>query len=136
MCINSNAQSSCELNSNWKCIQASTIKDDGITISSSNYNIQSWKNATVPGTVLTAMLNNKEIPDPFYGMNNEKIPDIYNVGKDYYTYWFINDFKEAAPTSNEQVYLHFRGINYGCNIFLNGHQLNKTLHKGMFLSQT
>jgi len=136
MFINSNAQSSYELNSNWKCTQASAIKDDGTTISSLNYNIQSWKNATVPGTVLTTMLNNKEIPDPFYGMNNEKIPDIYNVGKDYYTYWFVNDFKEAAPSSNEQVYLHFRGINYSCNVFLNGHQLNKTLHKGMFLSAT
>ncbi len=134
--INSNAQSSCELNSNWKCAQASAIKDDGVAISNSNYNIQSWKNATVPATVLTTMLNNKEIPDPFYGMNNEKIPDIYNIGKDYYTYWFVHDFKEAAPTSTEQVYLHFRGINYSCNVFLNGHQLNKTLHKGMFLSQT
>lgn len=136
MFINANAQSSFELNSNWKCAQASTIKDDGTTISNSNYNIQAWKNATVPGTVLTTMLNNKEIPGPFYGMNNEKIPDIYNVGKDYYTYWFVNDFKEAAPSSNEQVYLHFRGINYSCNVFLNGRQLNKTLHKGMFLSAT
>src|SRR5690348_5883766 len=135
MFINSNAQSSYELNSNWKCAQASTIKDDGIKISSLNYDIQSWKTATVPGTVLTTMLNNKEIPDPFYGMNNEKIPDIYNIGKDYYTYWFVNDFNETASLT-EQVYLHFRGINYSCNVFLNGHQLNKILHKGMFLSQT
>ncbi|HEY2725756.1 MAG TPA: glycoside hydrolase family 2 TIM barrel-domain containing protein, partial [Parafilimonas sp.] len=135
MFINLNAQSSYELNSKWKCIQASSIRDDGAAISNLNYNIQSWKTATVPGTVLTTMLNNKEIPDPFYGMNNEKIPDIYNVGKDYYTYWFVNDFKETASLT-EQVYLYFRGINYSCNIFLNGHQLNTQLHKGMFLSQT
>ena len=135
MFINLNAQSSYELNSKWKCIQASSITDDGAAISNLNYNIQSWKTATVPGTVLTTMLNNKEIPDPFYGMNNEKIPDIYNIGKDYYTYWFVNDFREtASPT--EQVYLYFRGINYSCNIFLNGQQLNTQLHKGMFLSQT
>ena len=133
--IRSNAQSSYELNSGWKCLQASLVKDDGTAISNSEYEIQSWKPATVPGTVLTSMLNNKEIPDPFYAMNNEYIPDIYNIGKDYYKYWFVKDFKEAA-TSTEQVYLYFRGINYSCNVFLNGHQLNKSLHKGMFLSQT
>ena len=129
-----NTQSVYELNNGWKCIQSSSIKDDGVAISNSNYNIQLWKNATIPGTVLTTMLNNKEVPDPFYGMNNEKIPDIYNVGAAYYTYWFVKDFNETASLT-EQVYIKFRGINYSCNVFLNGHQLNKVLHKGMFLSQ-
>ncbi|MFT4152288.1 glycoside hydrolase family 2 protein [Parafilimonas sp.] len=129
-----NAQPAYELNEGWKCMKASSVKEDGNTISSSNYNIGKWKPATVPGTVLTTMLNNKEVPDPFYGMNNEKIPDIYNVGAAYYTYWFVKDFTETA-SSTEQVYLKLRGINYSCNVFLNGRQLNKTLHKGMFLSQ-
>ena len=91
--------------------------------------------ATVPGTVLTTMLNNKMIPDPFYGMNNEKIPDIYNVGSDYYTYWFVKDFSEKITNADEQVWLHFRGINYSCNIFLNGHKLNDKRFYGMFLRQ-
>jgi hypothetical protein len=43
------------------------------------------------------MLANKEIPDPFYGMNNEQIPDIYKTGRDYYTYWFVKNFKEEQP---------------------------------------
>jgi hypothetical protein len=41
-------------------------------------------------------LANKEIPDPFYGLNNEKIPDVYHVGKEYYTYWFVKDFEEKS----------------------------------------
>ena len=130
----SNAQSVYELNNGWKCAKASSLKDDGNVISTTNYNLSKWQAATVPGTVLTTMLNNKEVPDPFYGMNNKKIPDIYDVGAAYYTYWFVKDFNETAA-STEQVYLKLRGINYSCNIFLNGHQLNKTLHKGMFLSQ-
>jgi hypothetical protein len=128
------AQSVYELNEEWKCMQASSVKDDGNKISSSGYNLGKWETATVPGTVLTTMLNNKEVPDPFYGMNNEKIPDIYNVGAAYYTYWFVKDFNETA-SSTEQVYIKLRGINYSCNVFLNGRQVNKTLHKGMFLSQ-
>ena len=92
--------------------------------------------AVVPGTILTALLYNKLIPDPFYGMNNKLIPDIYTTGRDYYTYWFVKDFKESLPQNNHQVYLNFRGVNYSCNIFLNGHQLNAKLHSGMFLRQS
>ncbi len=130
----SNAQPVYELNDGWKCMKASSVNDDGNVISTTNYNINKWQAATVPGTVLTTMLNNKEIPDPFYGMNNKKIPDIYDIGAAYYTYWFVKDFTETA-SSTAQVYLKLRGINYSCNVFMNGHQLNKTLHKGMFLSQ-
>lgn len=130
----SNAQNIEELNSGWKCMKASLVKADGNILSTTKYDIDKWESATVPGTVLTTMLNNKEIPDPFYGMNNEKIPDIFNTGAAYYTYWFVKDFNENI-SSTEQVYLKFRGINYSCNVFLNGYLLNKTLHKGMFLSQ-
>lgn len=89
--------------------------------------------ATVPGTVLTTLLNNKKVPDPFFGMNNEQIPDIYKTGAAYYTYWFIKDFTESTVTKGSQVYLNLRGVNYSCDIFLNGNKLNKTLQKGMFL---
>jgi hypothetical protein len=113
-----------ELNTGWKCRKASLVRDDGPAISSTGYDIGKWEQATVPGTVLATMLNNKEIPDPFYGMNNEKIPDIYNTGGAYYTYWFVKDFEENL-TSTQQAYIKFSGVNYSCNIFLNGHQLNK-----------
>jgi mannosylglycoprotein endo-beta-mannosidase len=82
------------------------------------------------------MLENGQIPDPFYGMNNKKIPDIYHVGSDYYTYWFVKDFDKYKLNKQEQLWLHFRGINYGCEIFLNGQKLNDEIHKGMFLRQT
>ena len=36
---------------------------------------------------------------------------------------------------NEQVWLNFRGINYSCDIFLNGHKLNDQTFYGMFLRQ-
>ncbi|SDT45308.1 Glycosyl hydrolases family 2, TIM barrel domain [Mucilaginibacter mallensis] len=130
------AQSQYELNTGWKCGKATDIHTDGASISKNNFPINTWQNATVPGTVLTTQLNNKQIPDPFYGMNNERIPDIYKTGRDYYTYWFVKDFKEAQPQGNNQVYLNFRGVNYSCDVFLNGHKLNAKLHSGMFLRQS
>ncbi|WP_315822897.1 glycosyl hydrolase 2 galactose-binding domain-containing protein [Paraflavitalea speifideaquila] len=68
-------------------------------------------------------------------MNNELIPDIYTTGREYYTYWFVKDFKEAYPVTGQQVWLQFRGVNYACDVFLNGHQLNAATHKSMFLRQ-
>ncbi|MVN20446.1 glycosyl hydrolase [Mucilaginibacter sp. HMF7410] len=130
------AQTSYELNSGWKCTQVTEVKADGIALSQPNSATQNWMPATVPGTVLTTLLNNKKVPDPFYGMNNERIKDIYNTGRDYYTYWFVKDFDEAAPTNGRQVYLNFRGINYSAEIYLNGKKVNPKTHVGMFLRES
>lgn len=134
--VNLQSQVTYELNAGWQCVNISKIKDGGERISNPSFKLSGWQPATVPGTVLTTMLNNKQIPDPFYGMNNKRIPDIYYTGRDYYTYWFVKDFKENVPTSGDQVWLHFRGINYSCNIYLNGHKLNAKTHYGMFLRQS
>jgi len=130
------AQTSYELNTGWKCKAATAVSDGGDKISATGYPLSNWQPATVPGTVLTTQLNNKQVPDPFYGMNNKLIPDIYNIGRDYYTYWFIKDFKEAIPAGDGQVYLNLRGVNYSYNIFVNGHQLNDKVLQGMFLRRS
>jgi len=123
-----------ELNSSWRCTPIRNIKVGGKILSKPDFNIKSWKPAIVPGTVLTTKLANKEISDPFYGLNNKKIKDIYDTGRNYYTYWFINDFQQKKQ-QGKQVWLHFRGVNYSCNIFLNGKKVNKKRHYGMFLRQ-
>lgn len=135
-CYSANAQSSYELNTGWKCAPVSKVKDDGYKLSNNDFDNSSWMPATVPGTILTTLLNNKKVPDPFFGMNNEQIPDIYKTGPEYYTYWYIKNFNEPLAKNHNQVFLHFRGVNYSCDIYLNGHKLNKTLQKGMFLRYT
>ncbi|WP_431217039.1 glycosyl hydrolase 2 galactose-binding domain-containing protein [Puia sp. P3] len=135
--INSLAQDNTELNTGWKCQAIGKIKAEGPKISTPDFSTKTWLDATVPGTVLTTLINNKLAPDPFYGMNNEQIPDIYKTGRDYYTYWFVKDFNEAKELNKgEQVWLNFRGVNYGCDIWLNGHKLNATIHFGMYLRQS
>ncbi|WP_248282138.1 glycoside hydrolase family 2 protein [Mucilaginibacter robiniae] len=130
------AQTTVEVNSGWKCAAIKEVNTDGVSISKTTYNISGWMPAVVPGTVLTTLLSNHKVPDPFYGMNNEKIKDIYDTGRDYYTYWFVNDFKTVVPDRGGQVYLNLRGINYSCNVFVNGHKLNAQTHYGMFLRQS
>ncbi len=124
-----------ELNSGWKCGRANTVKKSGEEISQINFPLTNWMPAVVPGTVLTSLLANKLIPDPFFGMNNKQIPDIYNTGRDYYTYWFVKDFTEVVPAKDDKVWLQLRGINYSCNVFLNGHKVNDVPDKGMYLRE-
>lgn len=128
------AQEQYSLGGEWVCAPIGDVKADGKAISQPGYTVASWMKATVPGTVLTTLLDNKKVPDPFYGMNNEKIKDIYDTGRDYYTYWFVRDFKEKGG-KNEQVWLHLRGVNYSADVFLNGHKVNATTHHGMYLRQ-
>jgi mannosylglycoprotein endo-beta-mannosidase len=132
----SSAQDQYELNSGWLCMPSAKVKAKGTEISNSSFSLSGWKKAVVPGTVLTTMLENKEVPDPFFGMNNKLIPDIYDTGRDYYTYWFTKEFKEAVPGADGQVWLKFRGINYSCDIFLNGKKVNEKPFKGMYLRKT
>ena len=130
------AQTATELNTGWKCQAIVKVKAGGDRVSRTDFPMEGWLEATVPGTVLTTMINNHLEPDPFYGLNNQQIPDIYKTGRDRYTYWFVRDFKEPLPGGGGQAWLNFRGVNYGCDIWLNGHKLNAKTHYGMFLRQT
>ena len=126
------AQQQYELNSGWQCVRASSVNKTGEEISHEGLQLKGWMPAVVPGTVLTSLLYNKLIPDPFYGMNNELIPDIYNTGRDHYTYWFVKDFTEKYPVDDERVWLQCRGVNNSCDVYLNGHKVNTGTDKSMY----
>ena len=122
------------LHSNWIARQASSVMYDGLELTGQPLDDRGWIPATVPGTVLTTLLNNHYYPDPAISLNNERIPDIYHVGNDFYTYWFVNRFEMNSSAGNgDKVWLNFRGINYKAEIFLNGKRLSNTTHEGMFL---
>ncbi len=123
------------LNDHWKARRVTDEVADGTQITSPKFQPEGWMEAVVPGTVLTTLIHNKLLPDPLFGMNNAKIADVYNTGRDYYTYWFCKEFEFVKNNPDEQVWLNFRGINYSAEIFLNGKRVNTTTHKGMYLRE-
>ena len=123
------------LHDNWKAKRAADITVDGSVITGNEYKMESWIDAVVPGTILTTLLHNKQIPDPFFGMNNNLIPDVYDTGRDYYTYWFYNEFQIPEIKEGQEVWLNFRGLNYFADIFLNGQRVNINTHQGMYLRE-
>jgi mannosylglycoprotein endo-beta-mannosidase len=123
------------LHDNWKAKRAADITADGSMITGGEYKMEGWIDAVVPGTILTTLLHNKQIPDPFFGMNNNLIPDVFDTGRDYYTYWFYNEFQIPEINDSQEVWLSFRGINYFADIFLNGKRVNRNTHQGMYLRE-
>lgn len=123
------------LKDGWKAKRAMDVTEDGSRITSPGYQLNGWMDALVPGTVLATLLHNGQIPDPFFGMNNLKIADVFNTGREYYTYWFFKEFDLPALKPGEQAWLSFRGINYFADIFLNGKRVNSDIHRGMYLRE-
>ncbi len=119
----------------WKARRASDLLIDGTVITGNNYKPEGWMDAVVPGTILTTLLHNRQIPDPFFGMNNNLIPDVFDAGRDYYTYWFYDEFETPGLNDGQEVWLCFRGINYFADIFVNGKRINTDTHQGMYLRE-
>lgn len=120
----------------WKMAPDSLITTSGEHISTLDFTSDSWQPAIVPGTVLTNLVENNLVPNPYFGINNKltesKIPDIYNKGRKFYTYWFTTEFNPISLGKGERAWLRFGGINYIAQIYLNGKKVGNI--KGMFVN--
>ena len=116
----------------WNLREAPKVDADGGQLSTAGYRAAGWMRATVPGTVLTTMVDDGVYPDPDYGLNNLAIPESLNKQD----YWYRNEFsapaslQTAADGEARHVELTFQGINYRAIVWLNGTQLGEI--KGAF----
>lgn len=78
--------------------------------------------AVVPGTALTAMLANGDYPDPFHKrIVTDTIPDTLKDTD----YWYRTEFELPALQAGQRFWLHFAGVNYLADVFLNGRQIGR-----------
>lgn len=88
-------------------------------ISSAKFQPENWYSATVPGTVLTTLVNNKVYPEPFYGENMRSIPESLNKT----SYWYRTELPVPASYKGRRTWIHFGGINYSAEIWANGQKV-------------
>ncbi|MBB6092439.1 beta-galactosidase/beta-glucuronidase [Povalibacter uvarum] len=98
----------------WRLVEAPRVQAQPGVISSAGLDVSAWHPATVPGTVLTTLVNRGVYPDPDYGLNNMAIPETL-ARQDY---WYRTEF--AAPVDGRRFTLTFNGINYRAEVWLNG----------------
>jgi beta-mannosidase len=68
--------------------------------------------------VLTTLVNNGVYPEPLYGENMRAIPESLNKT----SYWYRTTFTVPAASKGHHTWLHFCGINYAAQIWVNGHE--------------
>ena len=107
--------------SGWEMAEADRVIGASQSMFNPDFNTINWYNATVPGTVLTTLVNQGVYPDPYYGLNNRSIPDSL-CRKDW---WYRLPITLPENFSGKTIWLLFNGINYKADIWLNGKQLGR-----------
>jgi len=114
------------LTANWKMQPVNKIETpDEKLISQNGLDTRSWYTAIVPGTVLGSWATTGVIKDPYFGINMQDVD--YEQFKQ--PWWFRTTFTLAATDLQKKVSLHFNGINYRADLWVNG---NKVAGKDSF----
>ncbi len=103
----------------WKVAAEPELRASGDQISKPGFASGNWMVATVPGTVLTTMIDRGIYPDPDYGLNNLAIPESLA----HQDYWYRVEFKAPAAAHGQRLVLTFAGINYAAEVWFNGKKL-------------
>lgn len=107
---------------NWKLAAAPDVRADGAELSRPRSSAGRWYSATVPGTVLQTLVDRGVYPDPYYGLNNMRIPESL-ARQDY---WYRTSFTVPAEAAGKTLKLVFNGINYASEVWVNGQRLGGT----------
>ncbi len=124
------------LRENWFIQPSADVHADGVAISTVGFPTHDWYPATLPSTVLSALVEDKVYPDPYTGMNLRGVPGTtYPIFEDFsnipmppaspfrQSWWYRTEFKLPPEFNGKTVWLGFDGINYRANVWMNGVQI-------------
>jgi exo-1,4-beta-D-glucosaminidase len=124
------------LQDSWTLQSSDKAGGGGEAISRPGFAAAGWSAVTVPNTVVGALIENGTYADPFFGMNLRSLPGMtYPVAKNFAllpmspqspfarSWWYRREFDLPATLGGRAVALHFDGINYRANVWLNGQKL-------------
>jgi exo-1,4-beta-D-glucosaminidase len=120
----------------WQLQSSCAAKDGAEKISQAGFDASSWHKAEIPSTVVGALVTDKTYPDPDYAMNLRSFPGMNYGDKSFFalqdmpkdspfrcSWWFRTEFVPTNSTGHANTFLHFMGINYRANIWMNGKKI-------------
>src|SRR6266853_1278495 len=129
-------QNKLPLREGWTLQTSLKVEANGEAISTAKFVPNGWHHATVPTTVVAALVKDKTLPDPFFSMNLRQFPGVtYPIGGNFsniamesdspyaVSWWYRKAFVAPVSYKGKTAWLNFKGINYRANIFLNGKQI-------------
>jgi len=128
--------SSVSLNDGWQIQSSCVAKSTGQQVSTPGFEATGWHKTTVPNTVVGTLVDDKTYPDPTYGTNLKKFPGMNYNGKSFFanqdmpeespfkcSWWWRTEFTPRPPFAGNHFWLHFPGINYRANVWVNGKKI-------------
>ncbi len=100
----------------WQMQDATQVSETGAQLSQPGFTAPRWYKATVPGTVLTTLVDNGVYPEPLYGENNRQIPESL-CRRDW---WYRTPLVIPAEYAGRKIWLNFDGINFAAEVWVNG----------------
>jgi exo-1,4-beta-D-glucosaminidase len=132
----SGARSRIVLHEGWQLQSSRLVTEKGEVVSTVKFQPTGWIKASAPSTVLAAQVAAGIFPDPYFAMNLRQIPGTtYPIGDNYSnlpmpqdspyacSWWYRTEFLVPPSFQGSHIWLHFGGINYRANIWLNGKKL-------------
>ncbi|HUO17966.1 MAG TPA: glycosyl hydrolase family 2 [Verrucomicrobiae bacterium] len=130
------AQDKLSLREGWNLQTSTKVDSKGSAISTPAFSPKGWHEATVPTTVVAALVKDKTFPEPFFAMNLRDFPGMnYPIGGNFsnipmapdspfaVSWWYRKTFQAPESFKGKTVWLKFDGINYRANVWLNGKQI-------------
>jgi len=124
------------LHEDWQLQSSCEAKAGGAEISTAGFNAKGWHRTDIPSTVVGALVTDKTYPDPTYGTNLKSFPGMDYSSKTFFanqdmpkgspfrcSWWFRTEFMVPADYTRKTAWLHFLGINYRANVWLNGQKI-------------
>ncbi len=124
------------LHDGWMLQSSCKVAAKGAQISVPGFRTDGWHAATVPSTVVAALVADKTFPDPYFGDNLRSIPGTtYPIGKMFSvlsmpkdspfrcSWWYRTEFQAPKALGGQHVWLSFGGINNRADIWLNGKRI-------------
>jgi len=135
----SKSASQIDLKEGWAIQSSEKIEEKGEALSTVGYTAKQWYPITVPSTVVAALVRNHVYPDPYVGMNLRSMPGVsYPIGHNFsnldmppdspfrVSWWYRTEFSLPKLAPGQHLWLHFNGINYRANLWLNGREIAKS----------
>jgi exo-1,4-beta-D-glucosaminidase len=105
----------------------------GEQVSAPGFVATGWHKTTVPNTVVGTLVDDKTYPDPTYGTNLKNLPGMNYSDKSFFalqdmpdgspfrcSWWWRTEFALPTSLTGDHFWLHFPGINYRANVWVNG----------------
>jgi exo-1,4-beta-D-glucosaminidase len=124
------------LQKDWQIQSSCVAKATGEQISTVGFGTSGWHRSDLPATVVGALVTDKTYPDPYFGTNLKSLPGMNYSNKSFFaiqdmpagspfrcSWWYRTEFTVPADDQQKTSWLHFLGINYRANVWVNGQKI-------------